>query len=965
MDKKRLLLNKTDIELDKDKLKKQLEKIVADFNADNGWQKAEEGIQTHFIIKLLELLGWNGSKNIKINETQDVKTGKKPDIILRDSGSKLLVIESKEAKNKNVLDGSYGPKTFIEQLFGYCRGEGLAWGVLTNFVEWRLYNEPQKCLYEEKKYAFHDLLWSEANKNSYIDLLSDEGLDFLYKLSKSDLVTKNGKIDVNPIYYPKQLDLEQEKIKKEFFSKIKNWRAKLKNFIHKNYASYSLEDVDLMAQEILDRMIFMDICHDKGVINENHIKSVLSATKRMYYDELKEKFKLMDEKFNTELFAPNECDQIKINNKEMEPIIRELDEINFAKLSVHIIGEVYENYLGELLKSSAQSPDKIKEKQKSKRKSQGIYYTPDYIVDYIVKNTIGELLKNAKTVAEIEKIRVLDPACGSGSFLIRAFDEFYNAYTLVKKDLGFDIKKKILQKNLFGVDLDERAVEITKLNLMIKALEGATVKDLEGKHLLPNLKLNIRCGNSLIGGEKLNKREGTLDLENYQKEKNELMEFRNKFNVENDNDKKKELLREIDIKEEFINGKLNKCLGRYFTNLKKVNPFNYTVAFCEIFKDGGFDAVIGNPPYVNLANIKSAEEREYLKNEFKTAKNKSDLYSFFAERTVDVLKTKGRLGFIFSNSWLGTDSFSKFREFLLNNTKILEMVRLPAGVFKDAMVTTILIFFEKGKAPANHAIKLIEYKNDNFENLNYGLSYERVKNSPNFSFSFNPELKIKAPTVKLGEIAGLSLGVKTSNDQKFILDVKKDDDTYKMLRGKDVERYNSNYSNKWIWYKPKLMMQKVGAGPRRLENFLKNKIMFRSITGGSIIATFDSERFLTNDKVHILFDPNEYSIKFILGIVNSRFIDLWIKSTFNNLLEIKINQLEQIPIPKLDFSKKQDKDLHDKLVKLVDEMLKLNKTPESREKNKTKIEAVDYEIDQLVYKLYGLNKEEINIIENK
>ncbi|MCX6745654.1 MAG: N-6 DNA methylase [Candidatus Parcubacteria bacterium] len=694
MDKKRIMLNKTDIELDKDKLKKQLQKLVADFTADNGWQKAEEGIQTHFIVKLLELLGWIGSKHIKINETQDVKTGKKPDIILRDSGSKLLVIESKEAKNKNVLDGSYGPKTFVEQLLNYCQAEGLAWGVLTNFVEWRLYNEPQKCLYKEKKYAFHDLLWPEANKNSYIDLLSDEGLDFLYKLSKSDLVTKNGKIDIDPIYYPKQLDLEQEKIKKEFFNKIKNWRAKLKNFIHKNYASYSLEDVDLMAQEILDRMIFMDICHDKGVINENHIQSVLSATKRTYYDELKEKFKIMDEKFNTELFASNECDQIKINNKEMEPIIRELDEINFAKLSVHIIGEVYENYLGELLKSSAQSPDKIKEKQKSKRKSQGIYYTPDYIVDYIVKYTVGELLKNVKTVAEIEKIRVLDPACGSGSFLIRAFDEFYNAYTRVKKDLGFDIKKKILQKNLFGVDLDERAVEITKLNLMIKALEGATVKDLEGKHLLPNLKLNIRCGNSLIGGEKLNKGEGTLDLENYQKEKNELMEFRNKFNAENDNDKKKELLKEIDVKEKFINGKLNKGLGRYFANLKKVNPFNYTVAFCEIFKDGGFDAVIGNPPYVDVRKI-NTEDKKFLFDCYTTAENRTNTFSIFIESGLNILGKAGLLGFIIPNTILTHSSYKKLREMILNGCNIKDIYNLGSGIFKDAMVETIILIVEK------------------------------------------------------------------------------------------------------------------------------------------------------------------------------------------------------------------------------------------------------------------------------
>ncbi|MBD3360034.1 MAG: restriction endonuclease subunit M, partial [Candidatus Buchananbacteria bacterium] len=381
MDKKKIILNTPNLELEQAKLKKKLQELVNKFKAQDGWSKREQDIQTSFTIELLKILGWDSS-NWVLDTAQDVKTGKNPDIILKsDSGSKLLVIESKDASSKDKLDGSYGNKKFTQQLFDYCHGEGLSWGVLTNFIEWRLYSVHHGRLYKERKYAFHDLLWDNADKKYYIDLLSDEGLNFLSQLSKSELTRKNGIIDSDPIYYPEQLDLEQDKIKKDFFNKIKNWRAKLRAFIIKNYPKY---DAEIMSQKIIDRLIFIDLCHDRKILSQNYLDSVLQS-KQLKYEELKSVFRAMDEKFNTELFAPNDADELKISDEIIIKIIKELDEIDFSKLSVHIIGEVYENYLGELLRSNARKEETIKQKQKSKRKSQGIYYTPAYIVDYIVK----------------------------------------------------------------------------------------------------------------------------------------------------------------------------------------------------------------------------------------------------------------------------------------------------------------------------------------------------------------------------------------------------------------------------------------------------------------------------------------------------------------------------------------------------------------------------------------------------
>ena len=413
---------------------------------------------------------------------------------------------------------------------------------------------------------------------------------------------------------------------------------------------------------------------------------------------------------------------------------------NFDFIPADVLGSIYEQYLGHIQKGET-------DKKSGKRKSQGIYYTPRYIVDYIVENTLGEILKG-KSTYETSKIKILDPACGSGSFLIKAFEVLDSDIRRKKNQKGINPlinntrKSIILTSNIYGVDLDNEAVEIAQLNLTLKALEI--------KERLPNLSHNIGCGNSLISGT------------------------------------------EAELKKYFGN------------NWKDKKPFNWEERLPEVFGQGGFDVIIGNPPYVNLANIKSEEDREWLKDHYKTAKNKSDLYSFFIERAINLLRDGGSLGFIVSNSWLGTDSFSKFREYLVKNTKVLKLVRLSLGVFADATVTPVLMILKKEKVGKNDEIKLIEYKDGQFINILNNLTYERIINSPNYNFSFSAELSFNVPTVKLGDIAKFSLGIKTSDDKRFILNSKKDKDSYPVLRGKDVSRYFYKYANKYIWYKPEL-----------------------------------------------------------------------------------------------------------------------------------------------------------------
>jgi len=841
-----------------------------------------------FILPLFELLGWNVYDRAEVTAQAQASKGK-VDYAFCIQGIPKFFLEAK------ALKADLDNPRWAEQTINYAWHKGVVWAVLSDFEALKVFNtewltkSPQESL-------FFELKWTE-----YLDRF-----DQLYLLSKEAFL--EGRLDKEAERWGKKKT--KIPVNEKLLQDMMEWRQLLATSIRHSHPKLSEEELDEAIQRILDRLIFIRTCEDRGIE-----QPVLQPIVREWRSNLKKIFRNFDSGYNSQIFAPHLCEDLAIETEVLEKIINGLYETqdqsiryDFSAIDADVLGSMYEQYLGHILKKTPKRAT-VHEKHQH-RKEMGIYYTPKYIVDYIVKNTVGALLKE-KSYREAVNLKILDPACGSGSFLIRAFEEMdcYLKEKRSQKGEEFDYfrRMEILNRNLYGVDLDKQAVEIAQLNLLIKALEA--------RQCLPVLK-NIRRGNSLISGS------------------------------------------EEELEKDFGKDWLSK------------HPFYWKKEFPEVFKDGGFDVIIGNPPYVNLANIEDEKLRNFLKKEFTTAKNKSDLYSFFVERVVTLLKDGGRLGFIISNSWLGTDSFSKFREFLIKNVTVSLLVKLSAGIFEDAIVTPVLIFLKKEKAKQNFNINLLEYKDGSFKKFPYQLSYKRIIASPNFSFSFYPEIKFNISTIKLGSIAKFSLGIKTSNDERFISDGRKFTNSYRLLRGKDVCRYFYIYSGKWIWYKPDLMMQKVGAGPRKIENFLTEKILFRTITGGSIISTLDTEKHLTNDKVHILYSADKFSLKFILGVVNSNLIGLWIKSTFSDLLEIKINQLEQIPIPKIDFSKLPEKKLHDGLVKLVDKMLDLNKQLQKITPNtdrwsalKSEIEKTDKAIDQAVYDLYSITDEEKKIIE--
>lgn len=951
----------------KDKLVSDINSLIKDFKELNTYKKSEEHIQSLFTLKLLELLGWN-SKTIIVNTGQEIKTGKRPDIILNKDGNTLLVIESKDASRYDMLDGFYKKDkskiSFVEQLCNYCDAEGIYWGILTNFVEWRLYSVFQKRLYKNEKYAFSSLLWNNADKSSYIDLLSDKGINFLINLKSSKIIESRGRFDTDPIYYPEQIE-----IKDKFFSNLKKWRLSIRNTIRKNLPKYNDSKIDLITQKILDRLIFVGYCSDNKVISQNKLHAILHS-KIDLYKELQKIFYQMDDKFDSDLFSKSEEDEynkILISDNILRPIIEELSNIDFSKLSIHIMGEVYENYLEEILRQN----DKI---LKNKKKLQGIYYTTEYVIKYIIKNTLTPILSKCKTASELDNIKVLDSSCGSGSFLILAFDEFIEQYKRIENQplFEFERRKLILQNNLYGVDIDEKAVEITKLNLLVKCLENGASLDLSGKKILPNIKLNIRCGNSLVSS---NLSTDSFDLFSNQHIDviNKLLELHRLFKYSND-DNKHSIYNDIEIEEFKLNSILNKDL-EYKYNLSDIKPFNYHIAFPEVFKGGGFDCIIGNPPWG--ANIDTILDylNEYYPNSTVGFK---DTYKCFFDKSIQLLKPKGKLGYITPNSFYFNPLFKDLRK-LLNSYQIDSMINLGERVFENVEAPSAITIITKSNI-SNKKINTMDLSfsksNKEKENLinngKYSIINQNIfNNTQNNIFSFNLR-NLKSNEVYFEQFANIKdagiqyhrfgIGMKNRggndlHDRLFSKNKNEFKNSVPCYYGKLINRYFINdftdiYFN--MDYKSVLKSNEKVSFTKEYQG-KRNKILWRQ-TSDNIKATIDKKGIWFGNTIQCCQIKKEYSnykLEYLLAILNSKYLNYIYNNTIKEsnrvFPQIKISNLKKLPIRTIDFNNKLDIDIYNKIISIVEELSKF-------EFNSIAYKSYISILDDLIFDLYSVNK---------
>ena len=636
-----------------------------------------------------------------------------------------------------------------------------------------------------------------------------------------------------------------------------------------------------------------------------------------------------------------------------------------------------------------------------------------YIRKFVEQHEFPEELEPYREVLDtaLRNVKICDPAIGSGAFPMGLLNELWRcrealgeratspsqmgtqatglsqAGSLCSKEgqagslypySRAALKREIIENNIYGVDIEKGAIDIARLRFWL-----SIVVDAEKPEPLPNFDYKFMQGNSLIESfdghdlsQIMDKDRGSRSLPGRSGRKAGWAE--NQTGMEFGSEEVKQNLRNwlnmyfslTDHKEKaYYRELINSSVKNYIvqqgigpaaeTRLNAIDPsankhfFLWHTWFKDIFDNGGFDIVIGNPPYINIANLTDDYARMFYQRNYKTVKNKCDLYSIFTERAYGLLRTRGLCSFIFSNSWLGTDSFSLFRKFLVSETTVIRLVDLPDKVFENATVKTCIILFSKDKAN-NHTIILENYNGTVFYKMDHSLTYKNIKRYDNYPFSFEQGIDLsKVEVVALGDIAEFSLGIKTSNDKKFISNSPFPEDSYRLIRGRNIQRYNTPLSQEWIWYRPDLFMEKVGAGPRKLDNFLvKQKILIQDIAQ-EICATIDSNMYLCNDTINLIFSiDDKFKFEYILGLLNSKPVRFWHKKIFPEGLHIKIYQLKEIPIPVVSFENQ------DTVVGLVNQILFKKKSNPSADTS-----FLEYEIDKLVYQLYNLTPEEIAIIE--
>jgi hypothetical protein len=754
-----------------------------------------------------------------------------------------------------------------------------------------------------------------------------------------------------------------------FLEEIERWRELLaRNFALRN-PSLTVRDLNFAVQKTIDRLVFLRICEDRGTQDYGRLRVVANGTQT--YARLLELFRAADARYNSGLFhfskeksqaeepdtlTPN----LALDDKTLKDIIAHLyypeSPYEFSVLPADILGSVYERFLGKTIRLTDGHQAKIEEKPEV-RKAGGVYYTPSYIVDYIVRNTLGKLLTPEAgkhiSLPDAAKLKVVDPACGSGSFLIVAYqflldwhrDRYAESPDKWSKGKNATLyqakggewrlttaeKKRILLNNIHGVDIDSAAVEVTKLSLLLKVLEGETgeiaQRDFfkERERILPDLANNIKCGNSLIGSDF------------YDQPEMDLLDDEAKY---------------------------------------RVNVFDWKNGFPEVFKQGGFDCVIGNPPYVLMQTLQEGLAFNYLLRVYKSATYKIDTYQIFTEKLSKLLKLGGRGAYIVPNTFLRNVHSENLRRILVTEGKIISLQNHTYPVFKEASVDTCIFCYEKG---------VPQRKEDEIEveiaTVLGGSTMRRIKASiwldhPNLEFGLalsDIDRKIieKLGSMgRLGDFVDAYFGIQTHDRNTFFSTTKSFNVSKPIIDGADFARYTKPQQSGWVDYNPKAI--KSGGNAAVYE---QDRIVVRQI-GQTPVATFCGKGLYTLNTIYNVYKTigDQHSIKYLLGILNSGLVGWYWHRAYSDgkktFPKVKKRQILSIPIHPIDFTNSADVERHDRMVSLADKMLTLvpkrraESNPQVVTQLDAQISATDRQIDRLVYELYGLTEEEIALVES-
>lgn len=998
----------------------------------------EAKVRRDYIEPLFRALNWDIDNNKGFSEAYREVMLEEPirirdrtqffDYTFRIGGLRKFIVEAKKpaVSIKDNADAAL-------QIRWYAWNAKLSLSILTNFEEFAIYDCARK-----PKTTDHA---SDARIEYFTYKDIPAKWDWIVSTFSQDAILKGS--------FDKYAETTKGKkgtasVDDDFLNEIEEWRDLLaKNIAIRN--PVSVEELNAIVQRTIDRLIFLRICEDRGIENYGTLQQLMEGDG--VYARLCNLFRHADEKYNSGLFHfQQEADvseppdtlslSVVIDDKVLKAIIRRLYYPEcpyiFSVIPPAILGHVYEQFLGKVIRLTEGHQAKVEYKPEVK-KAGGVYYTPQYIVEYIVRHTVGELVKD-KSPRDVAKLRILDPACGSGSFLIGAYQflltwhrDWYIANLvpkyIEKKESVLDPevlallpesaprgkkklaqvempvyragtkgvetrtrsdwrlttaeKKRILLNNIFGVDIDTQAVEVTKLSLLLKVLEEENEENIDkqlklfAERALPSLDQNIRCGNSLIG----------MDI----------------------------LTPEMPADE-----------------VRRINPFDWEREFADVMKAGGFDVVIGNPPYVRQELLK--EQKKYFETHYVVYQGAADLYAYFFEKGISLLRPKGLFSFIVANKWMRASYGKPLRKYLLTKQieEIIDFGDLP--VFKTATTYPCIIRVSQ-ETPVRElcSVKvntldfssLEEYVISNWYPLN-----QKSLTDDGWSLGNDASENLLAKLRKNGHpleeyIKGeIYRGIVTGNNEAFVIDqatkeklIAEDPKSAEIIKpyiaGRDVKRYQSLPSGKFViftkrgikikdypaierylrQFKNQLMPKPdnwsgdewVGRKPGKYEwfeiqdsidyynQFEKPKIVYL-VFQVKCAFTFDPDgKFYPNNAVWIIPSDDKY----LLGILNSKLGWNLISNYCTQIqsgYQLIFKYLGQIPIRTINFSDAADKARHDRMVSLVTQMLDFNKRLQEARLEHDKlllqrqIEATDASIDSLVYELYGLTDEEIKIV---
>jgi hypothetical protein len=987
----------------------------------------ETQLRREFLDPFFEALGWDVNNRQGYAEAYKdvihedaVKIGgatKAPDYSFRIGGTRKFFVEAKKP-SVNIRD-DIAPAF---QLRRYAWSAKLPLSILTDFEEFAVYDCRIKPDKNDKP--------STARTKYFTYTEYTEKWDEIEAIFSRDAILKGSFDKYAGSHKAKKGTAE---VDNAFLAEIENWRYMLARNIALRNPALSTRELNFSVQRTIDRLIFLRICEDRGIEDYGTLR--LLANGANIYPRLRELYYRADDRYNSGLFhfrnekdvaeAPDRLTlDLVIDDKPLKDILRHLyypdSPYEFSVLPADILGQVYEQFLGKVIRLTAGHHAVVEDKPEVK-KAGGVFYTPTYIVEYIVKNTVGRLLEG-KAPKQAEKLRILDPACGSGSFLLGAYQYLLDWHMLwyMENDpsrwakakhppiyqgqgggwrLTTAERKSILLNNIYGVDIDSQAVEVTKLSLLLKVLEGETGESINKQlsffheRALPDLSSNIKCGNSLIGPDFYDRKQLSF-IDEEERYRVNVFDWEREF---------KEVFKggrsEIPLNPPLPKGDLQSNAGSGTATppppFEKGGPGGIST--------GGFDAVIGNPPYVDIKGLPS-NDVQFLFSNYKTANNRINLFSVFIEKSLAVSSPrKFRFSMIVPTALLTQDSYKALRKSILDNYQVSNVVRLPNESFGasagDVKVDTVIIVVTN-KDIASDLVELVGYsgyeritKIEPSEAHLYGTLSQSVWGKTGdcvWTFNVNPVEdniidKIEKGSSPLEECVIFSLGITPYDKYKghselqitnkvFHADCQRDSTYKKLLAGNDVMRYRVSWNgNQWINYGPWL------GAPREQRFFNNKRILVKQIidwTDKRIWAAItDEELYNTQNAFNLLAKPN-WKLEYLLGLLNSRLMSFYHRNKFLDVFKMRFQKIlikdcKRLPIRPINFSDPADKARHDRMVQLVEQMLALHRQmAESRtghETNSTQrqIDAADRQIDRLVYELYGLTEEEIAVVEGR